>query len=106
MPVLVYQYGPKQAVPIHGDRRRDGPTCRGSWHGGARVDWRACAGLFHHRRFRAAALGGADAAGVAVARPSIIAIGLFPDRDGASAALARTTRSQDHVVASCNRAAR
>ncbi len=91
MPVLVYQYGPKQAVPIMAVAAVMANLSRilAWWR---EVDWRACA-AYSITGIPAAALGARTLAGAAVAcrryfdRP-------VSDRDGAGAALAGPARPQ------------
>ena len=100
MPVLVYQYGPKQAVPIMAVAAVMSNLSRilAWWR---EVDWRACAGLFGHRHSGGRARR-AHAPGAAVACRRHLDRAVF-DRDGAGAALARPPRDQAVALASCDR---
>ena len=96
MPVLVYEYGPKQAVPIMAVAAVLANLSRilAWWR---EVDWRACA-AYSVTGIPAAALGARTLLALPVARrrhrdrP-------VPDRDGAGAALAGAAPAQSEALA-------
>ena len=100
MPVLIYEYGPKQAVPIMAVAAVMSNLSRIlAWY--REVDWRACA-AYSVPAIPAAALGARTLIGAAIARCRYFDRAI-PDRDGAGAALARQSSAQAFAVASCHR---
>ena len=103
MPVLIYQYGPKQAVPIMAVAAVMANLSRIlAWY--REVDWRACV-AYSVPAIPAAALG----ARTLLVLPSHVvdvSIGLFFGYDGASTPLAHQPSPEIVALAACNRRSR